>query len=472
MPNEIIDKLKEAGDYAARLCHGFDNEIFISHNEVSTIRIATNEIIESKTTLDHGLGIRIAIGQKLGFASSGSLDKESIQKTVEMAKIIAHKSVEDKHFKGFAEPHKSNNINVNKNLFALTEEQLNDYAARIVKTAADSNAPIHRVNSRISGSIELVKEYCFIQNSLGVNVDDVSGAIQSNITAEIIERGNTAAGIGWYVGTDPTKFSPEQITEEALSMALKSVNPSVVHPGNYTIIFEAAAMSDILQLLLSAVSAPQIDYGLSFFKDDLNQFVATDEFNLIDDGRHPDGNGSKSVDDEGTPTQRTEIIFNGTLKHFIFDKYYGDKLKFNTTGNGFRLRDRTGRAHNSKPYPHASNFILENGPYDKDNLISETRKGILIPRIWYTYPLNPQLGDFSTTTRGSAFLIENGQIVKSLDKIRIFDNIKKMITTAKIANDQKFAVNWGAGCGLASPTVAFEDVKVSAYDEKLEIANK
>ncbi|GEM_PF-2337597 len=463
MENIIIDKLKEAGDYAAKLCHGFDNEIFISHNEVSTIRIATNEIIESKATTDHGIGIRIAIGQKLGFASSGSLDKGAIQKTVDMAKIIAHKSVEDKHFKGFAEAHKFSNININKNLFALTEEQLNDFAARIVKNNG---------LSRISGSIETTKEYCFIQNSLGVNAHDVSGSMQSNITAEIIDKGNTAAGIGWFAGTDPTKFSPEQITEEAVDMALKSVNPSAVHPGNYTIIFEPTAMGDILQLLLSAVSAPQIDYGLSFFKDDLNQFVATDEFSLLDNGRHPDGNGSKSIDDEGTPTQRTEIIFNGTLKHFIFDKYYGDKLKFKTTGNGFRLRDRAGRAHNSTPYPNASNLILENGSFTKDSLIAETKKGILIPRIWYTYPLNPQLGDFSTTTRGSAFLIENGQIIKPLDKIRIFDNIKQMITTAKIANDQKFVVHWGSSCGLASPTVAFDNVKVSAYDESLQVANK
>ncbi len=472
MNDEIINRLKEAGEYAAKMCHGFDSEIFASHNEVSTIRIATNEIIESKTTADHGLGVRIAIGQKIGFASSGALDHGSIKKTVDMAKIIAHKSVEDRHFHGFADPKKFNSINVNKNLFSLTEEQLNDYSSRIVKTANDAYASIHKGQARISGSIELAKEYCFIQNSMGVNAHDISGSIQSNITAEIIEKGNTAAGIGWYAGTDPSKFSPEQMTEDALNMALKSVDPAVVKSGNYTVIFEPTAMSDILQLLLFAVSAPQLDYGLSFFKDDIDQFVATDEFNLVDDGRHPDGNASKSVDDEGTPTQHTEIISNGTLKNFLFDKYYGDKLKAKTTGNGFRLRDRTGRAFNSKPYPNASNFILENGPFSVQELIAGTKKGILIPRIWYTYPLNPQLGDFSTTTRGSAFLIENGRIVKALDKIRIFDNIKHLLPGAKIANDQKFAVNWGAGCGLASPTVAFENVKVSSYDEKLEIANK
>ncbi len=44
-------------------------------------------------------------------------------------------------------------------------------------------------------------------------------------------------------------------------------------------------------------------------------------------------------------------------------------------------------------------------------LIEKVRNGILIGRVWYTYPINGQrAGDFTCTVSGDSYLIEDGRI--------------------------------------------------------------
>jgi len=231
-------------------------------------------------------------------------------------------------------------------------------------------------------------------------------------------------------------------------------------------------MADILELeMASAISAPSIDSKFSFFADSFGKKVAAPGFSLSDDGRHAQGIASKSVDDEGTPTQTTKIIDKGRLVGLISDSYYAAKLKkqisgIKATGNAFRFGSLPGRDYHIPPWPQTTNLVVDSGDMSDEELIAQTKSGIYVGRIWYTYLLNPTIGEFSTTNRGETFLIKNGKLAAPIspNSFRINDNIKKLLLNIEgISKEQKQSIVWGGTSATISPSILFNGVKVIAY---------
>ena len=71
--------------------------------------------------------------------------------------------------------------------------------------------------------------------------------------------------------------------------------------------------------------------------------IATEQFSLIDDPHIPEGIGTKSVDDEGTETQRRNLIEKGIFKNTfsnLFDSYKEGKQ---SSGNASEIRFAHGK---------------------------------------------------------------------------------------------------------------------------------
>ncbi|MEK7391214.1 MAG: metallopeptidase TldD-related protein, partial [Fibrobacterota bacterium] len=56
------------------------------------------------------------------------------------------------------------------------------------------------------------------------------------------------------------------------------------------------------------------------FAGKIGEAIAQPCLTALDDGTIPDAWGSLSVDDEGTPTQRTVLIEKGVLRTFLSDR--------------------------------------------------------------------------------------------------------------------------------------------------------
>ena len=82
------------------------------------------------------------------------------------------------------------------------------------------------------------------------------------------------------------------------------------------------------------------------------QRIAVPGVTVIDDGTLEGRRGSLSVDDEGTPTQRTVLIEDGILKNTLKDRLNARLLKQKPTGNGRResLQPRADAAHDQYIY--------------------------------------------------------------------------------------------------------------------------
>ena len=67
----------------------------------------------------------------------------------------------------------------------------------------------------------------------------------------------------------------------------------------------------------------------------MNSSVANKEVTVFDDGTLTN-RGSYTIDDEGTPSQKTTLIENGKLVNYMQDRQNAMLMKTKSTGNGRR----------------------------------------------------------------------------------------------------------------------------------------
>jgi PmbA protein len=133
--------------------------------------------------------------------------------------------------------------------------------------------------------------------------------------------------------------------------------------------------------------------------------------------------------------------------------------------NGFRFAAGGGRQFNTPPSTAASNVVVEGTTtVSRDELMRTVKDGLLIGRIWYTYPINGRrAGDFTCTVVGDSWLIRDGRPVAPLkpNTVRINDNITNILDNIMgITKDVKGTIVWAADEVVYAPEIAVRGVRV------------
>ena len=102
----------------------------------------------------------------------------------------------------------------------------------------------------------------------------------------------------------------------------------------------------------------------------MNQKVASEEVTIVDDGTIDKRRGSLTIDDEGTPTERTVLIENGILKNFMQDRLNARLMNTRSTGSGRR------ESYKHIVLPRMRNTMMLSGKQTQDEMIKSVDKGI------------------------------------------------------------------------------------------------
>lgn len=448
-------KTAEKAVYLAKKSGADQAEAFMSENLVMTVRIASNRVVETKHVRDKGIGLRAAIGQRVGFVCANKFTSELIKRAIAIAK--ARPSNQD--FDGFPGPEKPKRVDgiYDEALAKLRPERATGIAEIMLQTALSFDLRV----AEVSGALNIVVERCAIANTNDLSAEDKSTRIFGHLTVEARDKERSEAG-AWLGNNILQDFDPGEVGRRAAELAVNSLNPMKVKHGKYNIILEPAAAAELFYHVFGyAVNGRDAHDRISYFADKLNKIVAAEELNIYDWGNMPHGLFSKTLDDEGVPTQRTSLIERGRLVGFVYDRNYAGKADTTSTGNGLRLADMPGRRYDLEPSPHITNLVIDPGDIKRGELIADTRDGLLLSRIWYTYPITPQLGDFSTTSR-CGFLIRRGEIVGAAKQVRIHENLPKLLKQVTgIANDAEQVIPWGAAAAIYAPSLRFSGIRIS-----------
>src|SRR5207245_2021963 len=96
---------------------------------------------------------------------------------------------------------------------------------------------------------------------------------------------------------------------------------------------------------------------------------------------------------------RRNWVEKGVLRDLIYARYWAKK-------NGH------------EPVPHATNLIMEGEGTPVEEMIANTRRGILVTRLWYIRVVDPRTMLFTGLTRDGTFLIEKGKIAAPVNNFR------------------------------------------------------
>jgi TldD protein len=189
--------------------------------------------------------------------------------------------------------------------------------------------------------------------------------------------------------------------------------------------------------------ASAVSKKLSVFWDKLGKQVANPIVNAVDDGTIPNAWGSGNIDDEGFPSERTQLIKDGVLVNFMIDQFNGRRMKAKQNGHSRRQN------YKFEPTSRMTNTYIDNGPHTVEEIIKATPYGLYAKKMGGG-SVNPATGEFNFTV-SEGYMIRDGKIaepVKGAALVGKGDEILPRIDM--IANDLARAQGM---CGAASGSI-------------------
>ena len=199
----------------------------------------------------------------------------------------------------------------------------------------------------------------------------------------------------------------------------------------------------------------------SAFAGLMGQQVAAKGVTVVDDGTMASRRGSLSIDDEGTPTNRTVLIEDGILVGYMQDRQNARLMNMKPTGNGRR------QSYAHVPMPRMTNTYMLAGQRDPAEILASVKNGI--------YAANFGGGQVDITSGKyvfqctEAYKIENGKLGAPLKGAMLIGNgPTDLHRITMIGND--LALDTGIGTcgkngqgvpvGVGQPTLRMEAITV------------
>lgn len=416
-------------------------ELFYSRNNTLNAEVSNDKISFVSEGVTHGIGIRVFVDKKLGFAFTSNLD--NFKSCVETAIKVANASKEDKNFKGFTSKKDFKKINtLNKDVASLSPESIHDFNAGFVQNMKE-------VSKEIMLSIALfskeISEYRIV-NSEGVDVEDktASNVFQGSM---IIKHKGKLESIEFDKGD---KKLLDAGTGTSFAERLKSLlNKKSMKTSEVQLILHPDALSALFgQSYAFSVNGENIYLKKSLFHDKLGKKVFDEKLTITDDAVTPNLFCTRPFDNEGTPSQSLKVIEKGVLKNVLYDNYYAKLANKESTGNAYRKVAST-------PRIAPNNILIEKGNND---VIKEADKAIYVRTMLGTHTMNDATGDFSLGVMEGHY-IEKGEIKHPVKDSMIAGNFFEVMNSVQaIGKEIEHSLSVSGGCYL--PEILFKKIKV------------
>ena len=199
----------------------------------------------------------------------------------------------------------------------------------------------------------------------------------------------------------------------------------------------------------------------SAFAGLFGQRIGAKGVTVVDDGTILNRRGSLTVDDEGTPSQRTVLIEDGVLVGFMQDRLNARLMGMRATGNG----RRQSFAH--APMPRMTNTYMLAGEHAPEEILKSVKRGL--------YAVNFGGGQVDITSGKfvfsctEAYKIEDGKIGPAVKGATLIGNGPDALTRVKmIGNDLQLDPGigtcgkdgQGVPVGVGQPSLLLESLTV------------
>ncbi len=409
-----IDKLVK---YAEKL-GASEAEITLGAVDKYIFEASRNNLERALSTSTLSIGVRVAVGKKVGAAGGQVTGQKHAERIIEHAVKIARTNNEDPKWPGFNPVVKKAPTPVavySEETASITEEEGSDILLKQLSNVKTADPAIIVSEAKLY----LTKETSLFANSYGGPLDEQSTGYTYVIELKKKSEGKEGTYIDWKQGVRLDPLELDDITKRAITRVNDAVQASPSEGFKGTLILDPGEAASLLRILLvPAVSAENVQQKRSPLIGKLGEKVLSDKLSILDDPFLPYETGSARFDDEGHPTMKKYIFKDGVLETYLYDHYTASIEGKESTGNGFK------RSPHSSPSPSPTNLVIDSIVV-KDTIteaVNEITKGLYVVSTigsWLSNPVSGQIN--ATVTLG--YLIEKGEIKKTVKGVAISGNI-------------------------------------------------
>ncbi|MFX1518322.1 MAG: TldD/PmbA family protein [Promethearchaeota archaeon] len=428
-----------------------DYEVYFQRCVINELEIQKNVPIFVNKADTAGYGIRILEKGGLGFSSSDDLSDSAIQRAIGDA-LHSAKLTEPVTF---AFPQKKSFKTVKTTDLSIkgdAEGAITSYAEQFLDEVP-SNVLIAfgKIRSYYS-QIELI-------NSEGLDLQRDESYFM--VEASIVSKDDKKVVEYW-----PHEYRRriEDLPPTLLNKWAEKAHDQLIarEPASMTceIIFSPRSVLDGLGPVIAFHASGKAKVnGVSKFS--LGETVASRDLTARSNGLYSFGLMSSGFDDEGIPQENHSLISNGVFTKYIYDQFYGmRKDETESTGNGLRQIDTTIKSKYALiPNNTVSNFHIEPGNKDLEQLIEEIDHGVLVESFSWLLP-DKTTGSFSSEIR-AAYSIENGEIKTPLKGGLVYGNFFDLIKNVSGVSRTAEITSGGSMLAGVCPYIRFENVNIA-----------
>ncbi len=456
-----LDRAKVASLISRGLDGADDGELFLEYRQSEALGFDNGRLKQATYDTAQGFGLRAVKDEAVGYAHASDVSEAAIARAAD-----AVRAVKGGHSGRYAEAPPRTNVKLYSDdnpLDAPGFEQKVKLLQEIDAYARAKDPRVRQVTVSLGASWQVVE----ILRADGEIYRDVRPLVRLNVSIVAGDGARQETGSHGYGGREGFERFIEtrawrEAADDAVRQALVNLESVPAPAGEMDVVLGAGWPGVMLH--------EAVGHGLegdfnrkqtSAFAGLMGQQVAAKGVTVVDDGTIAARRGSLSIDDEGTPTNKTVLIEDGVLVGYMQDRQNARLMNMKPTGNG----RRQGYAH--VPMPRMTNTYMLAGARDPGEILASVKNGI--------YAVNFGGGQVDITSGKyvfqctEAYRIENGKIGAPLKGAMLIGNgPTDLHRISMIGNDLSLDAGigtcgkngQGVPVGVGQPTLRMERITV------------
>ncbi|MCJ9427646.1 metalloprotease TldD [Kordiimonas marina] len=422
-----------------------DGELYLESTQSESFSFDDGRLKAASFDSSQGFGLRAVLGDSTGYAHSNELSEDAIKRAANTVRAVKTGSSGSM---SLAPARTNKQLYTDENpLLGIDFDRKVSLLGEIDAFARAADPRVRQVSASLLGSWQAVE----IIRADGHRVRDIRPLVRLNVSVVLGEGDRQESGFDgaggrrdydFLFGEDQWQAQVNEAIRQA-SVNLESVDAPA---GEMTVVLGPGWPGVLLH--------EAVGHGLegdfnrkktSAFAGLLGERVAAPGVTVVDDGTMDARRGSLTIDDEGTPTERTVLIEDGILKGYMQDRLNARLMGMKPTGNG----RRQSFAHS--PMPRMTNTFMLAGDKDPAEILASVEDGL--------YAVNFGGGQVDITSGKfvfsctEAYRVKGGKILHPVKGATLIGNGPDVLKrVSMIGNDLQ--IDHGVGsCGKGGQTV-------------------
>lgn len=434
-----VDPARAGAILGEALAGADDGELFLERSESEMLVFDDGRLKSASYDAVEGFGLRVVAGDTAGYAHASEISEAAIRRAGDSAALAkrGHAGVS-------AESPRGTNTRLYGEDDPLAAPDFGGKVTLLQEIDAFARARDPRV-VQVSASIAGERRVVEILRGDGRLLRDVRPLVRVNVSITVEkdgrrESGSSGAGgrASFHTWVQADHWQGQ--VDEALRQALVNLEAVACPAGEMDVVLGPGWNGVLLHEAVGhGLEGDFNRKGISAFSGRIGERVAAPGVTVIDDGTVPGRRGSLTIDDEGTPTERTVLIEDGILVGYMHDRLSARAFGVAPTGNARR------QSYAHIPMPRMTNTAMLGGDASQADMIASTKRGL--------YCANFGGGQVDITNGKfvfqctEAYLIEDGRITAPVKGATLIGDGPTALTRIRMIGDD-FAFDPGIGvCG-------------------------